>query len=44
MAEFAQQADRFQPPEGLFDQFPFALADPVPGMPDRAPVQGTAAV
>ncbi len=40
MAEFAQQADRFQPP----DQFPFVLADPVPGMSEGAPVQGTAAV
>jgi len=43
VGEFAQQADGFHPPEGLLDQFPLALADEVPGVSHRAPVNGTAA-
>src|SRR6202022_1485840 len=41
--QFAQPADRLHPAKALFDQFPFALAEGVPGMPGRASIDGASA-
>ena len=42
--QFAEQADRLHPAEGLFDQFAFSLTDRVPRMPRGAAVEGTLAM
>jgi hypothetical protein len=41
MAELAQEADHFAPPEALLDQFPLALTKRVPGMPSGARIERT---
>src|SRR2546428_8612116 len=44
VAELPQQADRFQPAEGLLDQLPLPLAVHIAGMTRGAAVNGAAAV
>ena len=43
MPQFAEERHGLHPPEGLLDQFPFALADDITGVSHRAAVNGTAA-
>ncbi len=42
MPQLPQAADRFHPPEDLFDQFSFPLTDGIPGVTRGAGVNGTA--
>src|SRR5574338_556445 len=42
--DFAEQADRFQPAEDLFDSFPFLLTDRVAEVPRGATINRTGTV
>lgn len=42
MSQLAEERDGLHPPEGLLDQFPFALTGRVPDVSHRAPVKSTA--